>query len=215
MARSASAPPPARSGARRGSRRQATPSRDGPGLARRHLSRDVPPAQRGRRSARGAGRPSPCVRGAIFITDAAATASGEGATRAAKASRVSASPSARRGASWPAGCSSARPPAADGRGPPARRPQPPRCRCRAAGAAPAPDKRARHHQQADLLERRREAQAKRLADRLEGHVGRDAVDHDRGHDGEEDGKVQALDQQHDRDHGDRHEKGGEKHGPRP
>src|SRR5207237_1035152 len=51
------------------------------------------------------------VQGLTFITDAAATASGEGVTRAAKASRPSASPSARRGASWPAGCSSARPPA--------------------------------------------------------------------------------------------------------
>ena len=53
------------------------------------------------------------VRMSAFITDAAATASGEGATRAATASSVSAMPSARRGASWPAGCSSASPPAAD------------------------------------------------------------------------------------------------------
>ena len=53
------------------------------------------------------------VRGGIFITDAAATASGEGVARAAKASRVRARPSARRGASWPAGCSSARPPVAE------------------------------------------------------------------------------------------------------
>jgi hypothetical protein len=73
------------------------------------------------------------------------------------------------------------------------------------------DQRARDHQQAGLLDGRREAQAKRLADRHEGHVGGDAVDHDRRHDGEEDGKVQALDQQHDRDHGDRQEKGSEEH----
>ena len=33
------------------------------------------------------------------------------------------------------------------------------------------DQRARHHQQAGLLERRGEAQPERLADRLEGHVG--------------------------------------------
>ncbi len=39
------------------------------------------------------------VRMLAFITEAAATASGEGASRAATASRVSASPSARRGAS--------------------------------------------------------------------------------------------------------------------
>ena len=71
---------------------------------------------------------------------------------------------------------------------------------------------SRHDQQTDLLERRREAQSKCLADRLESHVGRDAIDHDRGHDGEEDGKVDTLDQQHDRQDGDRHEKGGKKHG---
>ena len=127
-------------------------------------------------------------------------------------SKVSASPSARRGASWPAGCSSASPPAADG--------AEPRQRAGGSGQVPVPsgwrstqrtDQRARHHQQADLLERRREAQAERLADRLEGHVGGDAVDHDRRHDGEEDGQAQALDQEHDRDHGDRQEKGSEEH----
>jgi hypothetical protein len=48
-----------------------------------------------------------------FITEAAATASGDGATRELTASRVSARPTARRGASWPAGCSKARPPAAE------------------------------------------------------------------------------------------------------
>ena len=53
------------------------------------------------------------VRMSAFITDAAATASGEGATRPAKMSKVSASPRARRGASWPVACSSASPPAAD------------------------------------------------------------------------------------------------------
>jgi hypothetical protein len=73
------------------------------------------------------------------------------------------------------------------------------------------DQRARDHQQAGLLDGGREAEAKRLADRHESHVGGDAVDHDRRHDGEEDGKVKALDQQHDRDHGDRQEKGSEEH----
>ena len=53
------------------------------------------------------------VRMFAFITDAAATASGEGATRPANMSKVSASPSARRGASWPVACRSASPPAAD------------------------------------------------------------------------------------------------------
>jgi len=71
--------------------------------------------------------------------------------------------------------------------------------------------RARHHQQARLFERRREAQPERLADRLEGHVGGDAIDHDRRHDGEKGGQVQALDEQDDRHDGDRHEEGGEEH----
>ena len=73
------------------------------------------------------------------------------------------------------------------------------------------DQRAHDHQQARLFDGRREAQAKRLADRHEGHVGRDAVDHDRRHDGEEDREMQALDQQHDRDHRERQEKGREEH----
>ena len=53
------------------------------------------------------------VRMSAFITDAAAIASGEGATRPANTSKVSARPSARRGASCPAACKSASPPAAD------------------------------------------------------------------------------------------------------
>ncbi len=93
-----------------------------------------------------------------------------------------------------------------------------RCRRRAGAERRAQHngtrQRTRHDQQADLLERRCEAQAEGLADRLEGHVGGDAVDHDRGHDGEEGGKVNALDEEHDREDGDRHEEGGENHGGR-
>jgi hypothetical protein len=48
-----------------------------------------------------------------FITEAAATAIGDGATRELTASKVRARPSARRGASWLAGCSKARPPVAE------------------------------------------------------------------------------------------------------
>ena len=73
------------------------------------------------------------------------------------------------------------------------------------------DQPARDDQQTRLFDGRRETQAKRLADRHERHVGRDAVNHDRGHDGEEDGQMQALDQQHDRDHRERQEKGSEEH----
>ena len=75
--------------------------------------------------------------------------------------------------------------------------------------------RAGHDEQAGLLERRDEAQAEGLADRLEGHVGGDAVPCHHRHQCEEYRYAEALDEKHEGDDGNRQQEGGEDHAARP